>query len=201
MLTIARLVGKLAFDAVEARMLEDENRVGVLERGPEHSPCVFEGSGGEDFDTGDVSVPPFEAVRMLSGELLAAAGSHSDDERDVELATRHVEVRGGGIQDLVRGEKAEIHGHDLDDGAHAAERRADARPHENRLRQRSIADPLGAELLEKSLRDGEAPAVSSHVLPHEKDSRVFRQRFADCLAHRLPIGESAGHDRASGGME
>ena len=66
----------------------------------------------------------------------------------------------------------------LDDRPHAAERRADAGADERRLRQRRVADPLGAELLEQSLAHGEAAAVAADVLAHQEHALVAQQRLA-----------------------
>ena len=58
---------------------------------------------------------------------------------------------GGVVHDLVEGEEAEIDGHDLDDRAHPAHRRADPHADEGGLREGGIADPLRAELLAAAL--------------------------------------------------
>ena len=89
------------------------------------------------------------------------------------------EQRGGVVHDLVERQQAEVDRHDLDDRAHPAERGADAGADEGRLRQRRVADPLGAELLEQALAHGEAAAVAADVLAHQEDALVARQRLAD----------------------
>ena len=111
--------------------------------------------------------------------------------RHVELAAGHVEQRRRVVHDLVEGEQAEVDRHDLDDGAHPAQRGADAGSDEGRLRQRRVADPLGPELLEQAQADRVAAAVAPDVLAHEEDSVVAGQRFAERLAHRLAVGDGA----------
>ncbi len=101
----------------------------------------------QHLDARDVGVPAFQAVRVLGGQLLAAAGRHANDNRHVELAARHVQQRGRVVENLVGGQHAEVAGHDLDDGPHAGQRRADAGAGEDRLGQRRVADALRAELL------------------------------------------------------
>jgi hypothetical protein len=55
------------------------------------------------------------------------------------------------VHDLVERQQAEVDRHDLDDRAHAAQRRADAGADEAEFRQRRVADALGAEFLEQAL--------------------------------------------------
>jgi hypothetical protein len=55
-------------------------------------------------------------------------------------------VQGCGIDDLVECEQAEIDGHQFDDGAHAAQGRADAGAGEAEFRKGGIADAFRAEL-------------------------------------------------------
>ncbi len=159
-------------------MLEDEDRIGIEERSEEHAARVGNGRRRDDLDARDVRVPAFEAVRVLRGELPAAARRHADDERHAHLTARHVPQRRCVVHDLVEGEHAEVDGHHLDDRSHAAERRADSRADEGRLGQRRVADALGSELLEQALADGERAAVAADVLSHQEHARVRGQRLA-----------------------
>ncbi len=115
---------------------------------------------------------------MLSRELTAGAGGHADHERHVELAAGHVAERRRVVEDLIECEQAEIDGHDLDDWSHAGERRADACTDERGFRKWRIADAFLAELREKALAHGEAPAIAPHILTHEEDARILAQRRA-----------------------
>jgi hypothetical protein len=124
---------------------------------------------------------------VLRRELAPGPGGHADDERDAELATRHVAQSGGVVEDLVEGEEAEVPGHDLHDRAHAGDGGADAGADEGRFRQRGVAHPIGPELLEQALGDGEAAAVAAHVLTHEEHSVVA----GECLAQGGPHGVPA----------
>ena len=109
---------------------------------------------------------------MLRGELPAGAGRHPDDQRHAELAARHVAERRGVVDDLIEREQAEVDRHHLDDRPHAAERRADAGADERRLRERRVADALGAELVEQPLADRVRAAVAPDVLAHQEDARI-----------------------------
>ena len=153
-------------------MLEDEHRVGIRQRRGEHAVRVLEGCRRQDPQSRDVRVPPFEAVRVLRRELAAGAGGHPDHERNRALTARHVEQRRRVVEDLIEGEQAEVHRHDLDDRAHPAEGGADTGAHERRFRQRRVTDPLGPELLEQPLAHGEAAAVPADVLAHQEHSII-----------------------------
>ena len=106
------------------------------------------------------------------------------------------------FEDLVEREQAEVHGHDLDDRPHPAERGADARPHECRLRERGVADAHRSELFEEALAHCEAAAVATDVFSHQEHAVVSLQCLSQRLPHRLPIrqantGLDDGHDDTS----
>ncbi len=93
-----------------------------------------------------------------------------------------------------RAKQAEVHGHDLDDGAHAGHRGSDPGAHERRLRERRVADPVGAELVQKPFADAEAAAVPADVLSHEEHPVVLSHGLADRLPHGLPVRQVSGGD-------
>jgi hypothetical protein len=99
-----------------------------------------------------------------------------------------VQQGGGIVHDLVEGEQAEVDRLDLDDGAHAAKRGADAGPHERRLRQRRVADPLGVELFQQPEAHREAAPVAAHVLAHQEDAPVTAEGVAQRGAYGLAVG-------------
>ena len=59
-------------------------------------------------------------------------------------------------------------------GRMPAERGADPRADERRLRQRRVADALGPELLEQTEAHREAAAVAADVLAHQEHAIVAR---------------------------
>ena len=109
---------------------------------------------------------------MLRRELSSATGGHADDERNAELAARHVAQRGGIVDDLIQGEQAEVDRHHLHDRPHAADGCADARTDEGRLGERRVAHALRPELLEQSFAARVRAAVAAHILTHEEDTRI-----------------------------
>ena len=100
---LPRALRKLPFEVIQGGVLEDENRVRVLERRRKHPARVRESRRREHLDARDMRVPPLEAVRVLRGELLSSPGRHTNDQRHVELAPRHMKVRRRGVHDLIRG--------------------------------------------------------------------------------------------------
>src|SRR5690606_27781518 len=66
------------------------------------------------------------------------------------------------------------------------------RADERRLRQRRVADPGLAKLLEQTFADGIGAAVAADVLAHQEHALVARQRVAQPGPQRLPVG---GADR------
>src|SRR6266536_3218491 len=86
--------------------------------------------------------------------------------------------------DAVRGQ-----GVGRSEGPHTAQGGADSGTDEGRLRQRRVADALGAELLQQALADPEAPAVAADVLAHQEHAPVALQRLAQRLPECLAVGE------------
>ncbi len=76
---------ELALHAVERRVLEEDHRVGVLERRAEHAARVLERRRGEHLEARDVRVVVLQAVRVLRGDLPSCARRHADDERHADL--------------------------------------------------------------------------------------------------------------------
>jgi hypothetical protein len=130
-------------------VLEDHHRVVAAQGRQQHAARILQRGRRQHAQARHVRVPGFEAVRVLRRELPAGAGGHADHDRHAHLAARHVAQRGGVVHDLVQRQQAEVDRHHLDDGAHAAQRRADARAHEGRLGKRRVAHPVFAELFQQ----------------------------------------------------
>ena len=67
----SRVCGQAPLQVVERTVLEDQYRVGVLQRCPQHAAGVGQGGGREHLDAGDVGVPALQAVGVLGGDLAA----------------------------------------------------------------------------------------------------------------------------------
>jgi len=179
--------GKLAGHVVEHDVLENQNRIGVLQRGPQHTAGILKRRRRQHFDAGDMRVPAFEAVRMLGGKLAPGAGRHPDHQRHAELVSRHVTHCGRGIEYLVERQQAEIHRHQFDDRPHAGHRRADAGAGEPGFRERRIANPLRPEFGEQPVAHRVAAAVAADVLTHQKNALVALDRVAQRLLNRFAV--------------
>jgi hypothetical protein len=104
----ARIRVDLPRPVVEHDVLEDQHRVGVLQRGPEHAARILDRGGRQHLQPRDMGIPPLEAVGMLRGQLLARAGGHADDQRHAELPARHVPDRGRRVHDLVERQQEKL---------------------------------------------------------------------------------------------
>ena len=63
---------QFAFQVVEHCMLENDHRIRILQRGPQHAARVRESSRRDDAQPRDVGVPAFQAMRMLGSQLAPA---------------------------------------------------------------------------------------------------------------------------------
>src|SRR5262249_55220754 len=84
--------------------------------------------------------------------------------------------------------EAEAERHELDDGAQADHRGADAHAGEPLLGDRRVDDPPLAEPLEHALADLVGPVVLPDLLPHQEDAVVALH----LLGHRLVQGFAKG---------
>src|SRR5579871_4250916 len=141
----------LLLQGIEERMLEDENRIRLLERCQQHPPGVSHCGRCQYTDAGNVGVPALQTMGMLGRHLSPTAAGHAHHQRDVELAARHVAERRRVVYDLIEREKTEVDRHHLDYRPHTTERGADAGAHEGRFRERRIAYPLGPELIKQPM--------------------------------------------------
>ena len=138
-----------AGEVVERAVLEDDDRVGVLQRGPQHAAGVLERRRGEHAEAGDVRVPALEAVRVLRGELPAGAGRHADDERHRQLPAGHVRSVAALLRIWSSASRLKLTVMISTIGRIPPHRGADPGPGERRLGQGRVAHPVLAELLEQ----------------------------------------------------
>ena len=107
---------------------------------------------------------------MLRRDASSAAGRHANDERNRELAARHMRNGDGVVDDLIEREQAEIHGHDFHDRSHPRHGGADPRADEGALRERRVTNALLAKLLKETLCHCVAAAIAADVLAHQEDA-------------------------------
>jgi diguanylate cyclase (GGDEF)-like protein len=184
-------LGQFALRIVQVAVFEDEHRIGVLKSCPQHPASIFHGRRREDLKPRDMRIQTFQTMRVLGRKLTSCARGHPYHHGNVELSAGHVQIGCSCVQDLVQGEKAEVHRHDFDDWPHAAQRSADTGAHKPRFRQRRVANSFRPKLIHQSLADGIASAIGADVLPHEKHTLVFEERFANPLTDGFTIGHPA----------
>src|SRR5215218_7058438 len=183
----------LALGAVEGAGLQEDHAVVVADGGEHHALDVVGRDGGDDLQPRKVSVQVFEAMRVLGGELDAAAVGAADDHRDLHLAAGEIAHFGGVLDDLVGGEEREVPGHHLDDGPHAQHRHADGRPGKAVLGDGGVYYPPGAVLVDEPVGYEVGAAVDADVLAHQHDVLVALHLHDHGLAQSLAVGLRLGH--------
>ena len=76
---------KRAFHGVERLVLDEQDRVGICNRGMEQRIGLVERRRADHLETGDVGEPPFQALRMLRPCIQSAAVLRADDQRHAPL--------------------------------------------------------------------------------------------------------------------
>jgi hypothetical protein len=186
------LVGHLFLEAVERPVLEEDDRVVLVDRAVEEPADVGRRRGEDDLEAGNMDEPRLELLRMLGAGRPAGAALGADGQRHLQLPAGHVPVLGRLVDDLLRGERQEVLVHDLHDGAHALHRGPDAGADDADLGDRRVADALRAELVEQALRDAHRPAHLGDVLAHDEDVVVLAHRGRKCVADRFSVAQ-LGH--------
>src|ERR1700736_3294985 len=118
---------------------------------------------------------------MLRPALCAPAAGHPNDERYLWLPAEHVMKFGRAIDNQVASEQAEIDGHEFENGAQAAQRRANCCARNHLFCQGSVTHALLTKLLEQSLADGVGAAIPGDVLAQNKNALVAQHFFANGL--------------------
>ncbi len=191
------LVRDLALHRVQRPVLEEDDRVVVVDRRPEQPAHVLGRRREHDLEPGHVDEPRLQLLRVLRARRPARSTLRADRERHLQLATRHRPVLRRLVDELLHGEREEVLVHDLDDRPHPLHGRADPAADDRHLRDGRVADAPRAELVEEALRDGHRAAHLRDVLAHDEDALVLPQRPRERVAHRLAIGQLR-HRRASG---
>src|SRR5215213_5106459 len=183
----------LALRTVERASLEEDHAVVVADRS-EHQPLdVVGGHGGDNLQPREVSVQVLETMRVLGGELDAAAVGTADDHRHPHLSAREVAHLGGALADLVRSDEREVPSHHLDDGPHALHRHPDGRPGEPEFRDGGVYDPPRPVLVDEAVSDEVGAAVDADVLAHQDDVLVAVHLHDHSLAQGLAVSLGLGH--------
>ena len=177
---------------VDDEVLHDEDGVVIADGRLQQPLGVGRVRGRDDLESGGGGEPALEALRMLSGELVAGAVGRADDQWAAHLAAEHGSDLGCVIDDLVHRDEQEIEGHDLDHRALAEHRGADARADEPLLGDRGVAHAVGPELVEQAGGDLVGAAEDADLLAHDEDALIARELLAQRQADRLAVGHDLG---------
>ena len=183
------LLGNVALERIEQPMLEEDDRVVVVDRAPEQAAHVLRRRRKHDLEPRHVDEPRLELLRVLGSGAPAGAALGADRQRHLELAAAHRPVLRRLVDELLHREGQEVLVHDLDDGAHPLHRGADPRADDRHLRDRRVSDPLRPELVEHPLRDAHRAAHLGDVLAHDEDVVVLAHRARERVAHGLAVGQ------------
>ena len=161
--------GDVEGPAVENFVLEEHDRIGIANGALQQAFEVACGIGHYDLEAGHGHRPVLHGLRVLRAETRARAVAGLDDERQLDLAVRHV----AGLRDLVRDDVPahgeEVGEHDLGDRAQARHRGAHGGAQDRLLGDGRVLHALAAELVEEPDGGLEHATGSGDVLAQEHD--------------------------------
>jgi hypothetical protein len=129
---------------------------------------------------------------VLGGDAGGSPVGPAEDDGAAELAARHVERLGGGIDDLVDRLHGEVPGHELDDGLEPRHGGADADAGKALLGDRRVDDALVAKLLQQPLADLVGALVLRDFLAHQEHARIAAHLLGHGVTQRLAHGLGCG---------
>ena len=173
-------------------MLEDDHRVGVLERRQQQPLGVGGRRGLHHLEAGDVAEPGLEALAVLGGGAGAGARRHPHHQRHRGLAAEHVAQLRRLVDDLLHRERGEVGELELEDRAQAGQRRADRDAGAAELGDRRVHHPVRAEAVDEIAGHLEGAAVDADVLAHQDHPLVALEGDPHRVADRLGVAHLAG---------
>ena len=183
------VVRHFALHAVQIRALQEDDRIASPHGRLEHPLRIGRCGRRGDHQAGEVRVERLERLRVLRGQLHPGALRPTDDHRDVDLSAGEVAHLRGVVEDLIRGDDGEVHGHHLHDRAQPEHGHPYRRPRHGGLGDGGVDDTPGAVLLQHPSRDAECAFVDADVLAHDEDVFVaihlLHHRVADGIAVAL----------------
>ena len=120
---------------------------------------------------------------------------------------------GGLVDHLIHGQRGKVAKHNIDNGTHPGDGRADADAGHPGFRDGRVDHPLGAKFIDQAQQHLERCTGLGHIFADDKDPRVaahlFGNGFFDCFAighdargltvikrrhvDRPPLGQGTGH--------
>ena len=178
--------------AVELEVLEEEDRVIVLDRRDQQTLGVIGGGRGDHAQTGDAGEDVLDAVGVQLGGVGAAAvrGTHGDR---LGYVAGGAEAVAGHLPDQrVRGLEGERGELDLRDGTPSGGGQSDRQAQDAGLRQRGVEDTVLAELVLEPLGGAEDAAVLTDVLAEDEGLRILRENVVEGTGDGLDVAHG-GH--------
>ena len=96
---------------------------------------------------------------------------------------------------MIKGEHAEVPGHELDDRSQSDHGRADADAGKAELRDRRVDDAHLAEFLEEAFRDFIRTLIHADFFPHEEDTVVPLHLLTEGLVQGVAICKDGHEER------
>ena len=112
----------------------------------------------DDHEPRHVDEPGFEALRVLRGGAAGGTGLRAHDQRNGELAARHVAVLRGLIDQAIHRQRGEVDEHDLEHGPQPTQRRAGGNAGDRRFADGGVAHAGRAVFLRQAAGHAESPA-------------------------------------------
>ena len=145
---------------VEQAVLDEDHRVGVLDRRPQQAVGVRRGRRHDDAEPGDVGEQRLEALGVLAARRPAGAELGADGQRHLRRAAGHERQLRRLVEQLVEADADEVEVHQLDHRPHAGHRRADAEAHDRRLRDRRVPHPVAEPVAQAAGEPEDVAAVA-----------------------------------------
>ncbi len=188
------VIRNLAFEVVHQLVLIDKHGIVAAHSGLQQAVRLLWIGWSDHAYSGNPHEYLLHARRMLGAELVRRPPGRTNHNGCAELPAGHVPDLCRGVEHLVHRQPGEVHGHDLDDGAHVQKRRPDSQTREPVFGDGCVDDPIRAVLLVQSFGGLVRPAGHGDVLAHRNDHGIMRQLLVVGSLHRLPEHD-LGHQR------
>jgi hypothetical protein len=187
-----------ALHAVEQPVLDEDDRVRVLDRGAQQAVGVGRRRRHDDGQARDVREQRFEALRVLASRRAAGAELGAHGQRHLRGAAGHERQLRGLVEQLVEAHAEEVEVHQLDDRAHAGHRGADAEPDDRALGDRRVAHAVAERSCRPRVRPNTLPPAAD-VDPGDEHPLVAGELASSAVADRVHRAEHREHRRRGGG--
>jgi hypothetical protein len=182
-------VGDLRLARHERLVLEEDNRVGIADRGGHEPNDVGRGRRGHHFQARDHHRPVLHALGVLGAKTGATSVGGADHEGEAHLTAGHVTALGDLVRDDVPANGEKVGEHDLGDDRHPGHGRPHRRPQDRLLGDRGVPDALGPELVDQADRGLEHATGCGDVLAQHHQGRVASHLLGDAVGHGVPVAQ------------